>query len=106
MKRTALLLTIAALTFTGTAAASTGRQADEILWYLRGQTDALFAGRGWTVKSLTCTPRPDRWVDCRIRVALTGRPDACDRAFYRIVGHGIVGGYDSKPRPCKEGPAA
>lgn len=101
-----LLMVVVCLTLGGVAHASTRNDATRIAWYLKGQADALFATRGWTVKTLTCRPRRDRWVDCRIRVAMVGHPDVCDRAFYRINGFGISQGYDSKPHPCKGAPPA
>lgn len=84
------------------ASASTPRDAERVLWYLRGQLQLAAAERGWTVQELGCRPRPrGRYVYCWTRVYIPAqRKSFCQNALYRTRGDRIAGAAESAPAPC------
>lgn len=102
-----LLAFCVALAAVRAAHASTPREAERVLWYLRGQADVVFPNYGWTVQEIGCRPTRGPFAYCWIRVYRPEkRKSYCGHALYRTKGHAIVGRDESTPKPCngKEGP--
>lgn len=101
----------AALILASSSAASTPREAEHVLWYLRGQSQIAFEPRGRTTQALGCRPTSGRFVYCWIRVYMPEqRASFCAHALYRATGDAIVG-KTSKPKRCggsekRKGPGA
>lgn len=98
----AFLAFCVALAAVQAAHASTPRDAERVLWYLRGQLQLATGERGWAILELGCRPRPSgQWVYCWTRVYIpSARKMFCQHALYRTTGATLTGQHESAPKPC------
>jgi hypothetical protein len=99
-----IFLIVGLLLFPPAARPATGHDAELVSWYLKGEGDAVFGSRGWTIGKLACTAHP-RFVSCLLRLDSRAGSSLCSHGRFNIAHFGVAGQMTT-PATCKGGPPA